>query len=156
MKSKLTTAKSDPFLMAVNGTLTLGFIISLVISFAGFLLYWTLVLRGRMLQNGIMRAMGLSLRQLIGMLTVEQLLTSGAAIVIGLVTGLTASRLFVPLFQNAFDAKQLVPPFKVMVDPIDSIRIYVFVGSTILIGLIILGYMLSRLKIHQAIKLGED
>ncbi|GMK43500.1 hypothetical protein PghCCS26_06270 [Paenibacillus glycanilyticus] len=156
MKSKLTTAKSDPFLMAVNGTLTLGFIISLVISFAGFLLYWTLVLRGRMLQNGIMRAMGLSLRQLIGMLTVEQLLTSGAAIAIGLVTGLTASRLFVPLFQNAFDAKQLVPPFKVMVDPIDSIRIYVFVGSTILIGLIILGYMLSRLKIHQAIKLGED
>ncbi|GLX70004.1 ABC transporter permease [Paenibacillus glycanilyticus] len=156
MKSKLTTAKSDPFLMAVNGTLTLGFIISLVISFAGFLLYWTLVLRGRMLQNGIMRAMGLSLRQLIGMLTVEQLLTSGAAIVIGLATGITTSRLFVPLFQNAFDAKQLVPPFRVMVDPIDSIRIYVFVGSTILIGLLILGYMLSRLKIHQAIKLGED
>lgn len=156
MKSKLSTAKSDPFLMAVNGTLTLGFIISLVISFAGFLLYWTLILRGRMLQNGIMRAMGLSLRQLIGMLTVEQLLTSGAAIVIGLVTGLTTSRLFVPLFQNAFDAKKLVPPFRVMVDPIDSIRIYIFVGSTILIGLAILGYMLSRLKIHQAIKLGED
>jgi putative ABC transport system permease protein len=155
-RSELNTAKSDPFLMAVNGTLTLGFIISLVISFAGFLLYWTLILRGRMLQNGIMRAMGLSLRQLIGMLTVEQALTSGAAIVIGLVTGLTTSRLFVPLFQNAFDAQKLVPPFRVMVDPIDSIRIYIFVGSTILIGLIILGYMLSRLKIHQAIKLGED
>ncbi len=152
----INKAKSDPFLMAVNGALTLGFLISLGISFVGFLLYWLLVLRGRMLQNGIMRAMGLSLRQLLGMLTVEQLLTSGAAVGIGLLTGYITSRLFVPVFQNAFDAKTLVPPFIVTVDPTDSIRIYIFVGVMLLIGLFILGVMLSRLKIHQAIKLGED
>ncbi len=54
--------------MALNGILTLGFLISILVTFAGFLLYWILSLKGRTLQNGIMRAMGLSLRQLIGIL----------------------------------------------------------------------------------------
>ncbi|OMF23416.1 hypothetical protein BK133_24295 [Paenibacillus sp. FSL H8-0548] len=153
---ELVDAKNDPFLMALNGILTLGFVLSILVSFIGFLLYWVLSLRGRTLQNGILRAIGLSLKQLIGMLGVEQLLTSGVAVFIGIGVGNLASLLYVPNFQIAFNPSSLVPPFKVMFDSTDLMRIYVLVGFMLLIGLGILAYMLSRLRIHQAIKLGED
>jgi putative ABC transport system permease protein len=155
-KEDLTKAKNDPFLLALNGILTLGFIISILISFVGFLLYWILSLKGRTLQNGIMRAIGLSLRQLIGMLALEQLLTSGVAIGIGVFVGNLASRLFVPNFQIAFNPSSLVPPFKVMFEAIDFIRLYSIVCFMLLLGLGILSYMLSRIRVHQALKLGED
>lgn len=155
-KELLSKAKNDPFLLALNGILTLGFIISILISFVGFLLYWILSLKGRTLQNGIMRAIGLSLRQLIGMLALEQLLTSGVAILIGVAVGNLASRLFVPNFQIAFNPSSLVPPFKVIFSAIDFIRLYCIVFIMLLLGLGILSYMLSRLRVHQALKLGED
>lgn len=155
-RTDLVTAKNDPFLMALNGVLTLGFIISILVSFVGFLLYWVLSLKGRTLQNGILRAVGLSLRQLISMLALEQLLTSGMAILIGVVVGNVASRLYVPNFQIAFNPSSLVPPFKVMFDSIDFFRLYSTVGFMLLLGIGILAYMLSRIRIHQALKLGED
>jgi putative ABC transport system permease protein len=155
-KEELSKAKNDPFLLALNGILTLGFIISILISFVGFLLYWILSLKGRTLQNGIMRAIGLSLRQLIGMLALEQLLTSGVAIMIGVLVGNLASRLFVPNFQIAFNPSSLVPPFKVMFAAIDFFRLYSIVCFMLLLGLGILSYMLSRIRVHQALKLGED
>ena len=155
-REQLASAKNDPFLLALNGILTLGFVLSIFVSFIGFLLYWVLSLRGRTLQNGILRAIGLSLRQLISMLGVEQLLTSGVAVFIGIMVGNLASKLYVPNFQTAFNPSSLVPPFTVVFEAEDMIRIYILVGFMLAIGLGILGFMLSRMRIHQAIKLGED
>ncbi|TXK80061.1 ABC transporter permease [Paenibacillus sp. N3.4] len=155
-KQMLVRSKNDPFQLAVNGVMTLGFLIAVGISFMGFLLYWILSLSGRILQFGVLRAMGISFGQLIGMLTAEQLLTSGAAVLIGVMTGNTASRLFVPLFQLSFDSSSQVPPFQVSFDPRDQIHLYLIVLVMIGTGLLLLGTMLSRIKIHQAVKLGED
>lgn len=155
-QQQIDLAKNDPFLIAINGIMTLGFLISVIISFCGFLIYWMLSLGSRTLQLGILRAMGISFSQLIGMLTVEQILTSGAGILIGIGTGQLASRLFVPLFQIAFNPNTQVPPFQVIFSAADQARLYIIVISMIVIALLLLGYMLSRIKIHQAVKLGED
>lgn len=155
-REELIKAKNDPFLMALNGMLTLGFLSSIFITFVGFLLYWVLSLRGRALQNGVMRALGLSLRQLIGMLAIEQLLTSGVSVMIGIIVGNITGRMFVPNFQIAFNPSLLVPPFRVVFESVDFMRLYIVIGIMLLIGLAILGYMMSRTRIHQALKLGED
>lgn len=149
-------SRRDPFQMAMNGVMTLGFLISILICFCGFLLYWVITLFSRVLQLGIFRAMGISFPQIIGMLISEQLLTSGAAICIGVFTGHLASQYFVPLFQLSFNPTEQVPPFQVIYNATDYIQMYVIVSSMILLGLVILGYLLSRIKIHQAVKLGED
>jgi len=62
----------------------------------------------------------------------------------------------VPNFQIVFNPSSLVPPFLVQIDPNDMVRIYWMVGIMLTIGIGILAYMLSRLRIHQALKLGED
>lgn len=149
-------AIKEPFQLAINGVMTLGFLISIVICFFGFLLYWVLSLFARTLQFGILRAMGVSFGQLIVMLAGEQALISGAAIMIGIVTGNAASLLFVPLFELSFDPSTQVPPFQVTFDPQDQVRLYWIVTVMISIGLAVLGYIVSRIRIHQAVKLGED
>ena len=149
-------AKNDPFQLAINGVMTLGFIISVVISFFGFLLYWVLSLNSRVLQFGVLRAMGISFPQLIGMLVAEQLLTSGAGVALGAAIGNLTGLLFVPLFQLSFDPTTQVPPFEVVFQWSDSVRLYTVVAFMIAVGLAVLAYLLSRIKIHQAVKLGED
>jgi putative ABC transport system permease protein len=108
------------------------------------------------LQFGIFRAMGLSVKNLIGMLVCEQILISGTAILTGIIIGGITSELFVPLLQMVYSAAQQVPPFKVAAAREDYIRIYSVVLVMLGIGLSVLGVIISRIKIHQAIKLGED
>ncbi|MDC3418005.1 ABC transporter permease [Aquibacillus salsiterrae] len=153
---KLVELKNSAFLLGLNGTLTLGFLISIVITFIGFLLYWIVTLKSRILQYGIYRAMGISMRQLIGMLTWEQLLTSGIASILGIGIGGLTGQLYVPLFQLSFDPKEQVPPFDVVFEANDEMKIYLFILFMLVIGLSILLFLLKRIRIHQAIKLGED
>ncbi|WP_078544687.1 FtsX-like permease family protein [Litchfieldia alkalitelluris] len=153
---KLVELKNSAFLLGLNGTLSLGFLISVGIAFVGFLLYWILTIQARTLQYGIYRAMGVPLRKLIAILVYEQLFTSGVAAVLGLIIGGITSILYVPLFQISFDPQQMVPPFQVIFDPSDERKIYVFVTLMLVIGLTIFILFLKKLNIHQAVKLGED
>lgn len=148
--------KNDPMVQGTNGTLTLGFIVTMAVSTIGFLIYWILSIKQRVLQFGIFRAMGLSVRKIIGMLVCEQVLISGTAILVGIIIGGIASDLFVPLLQMVYSAAQQVPPFKVAAAREDYIRIYVVILMMLTVGLSVLGFIISRIKIHQAIKLGED
>ncbi|WP_372662536.1 FtsX-like permease family protein [Cohnella sp.] len=155
-KQELVESKNDPFRMAINGVMTLGFVISMLISFFGFLLFWVLTLSGRTLQYGVLRAMGIPFIQIIGMLISEQLLTSGAAVVIGVMIGNLISEMFVPLFEMSFSTQDQVPPFDIVRQLSDYVQLYSIVGIMLTIGLLILGYRLSRIRIAQALKLGEE
>lgn len=149
-------ARTDPMYLGMNGAMTLGFIISLVITFLGFLLYWILSMRNRTFEFGVLRAIGISLSQLLGMMVWEQLLTSGMAVIAGILVGGLTSKLFVPLFQVAYNSAAQVPPFKVISAAGDRLRLYIMVGIMLAVGFAVLGNILSRIKINQAIKMGEE
>lgn len=148
--------KNDPMVQGTNGVLTLGFIVTMIICMAGFLIYWILSINRRVLNFGIFRAIGLSRGKIIGMLTWEQILISGLSIITGIVIGLLSSKLFVPLLQIANNAAEQVPPFHVVTNPADFARIYAMVFFMLAAGLTVLGMLISRIKIAQVIKLGED
>src|SRR5690625_1718915 len=154
--SQIIDLKHGSLLLGLNGSLTLGFLISLLISFIGFLLYWILTIKSRTLQYGIYRAIGISMPKLIGILVSEQVLTSGFACVLGIVGGKITSELFVPLFKVSMNVKDLIPPFAVVFDASDELKIYLFSIFMLILGSIILIGFLKRIKIDQAIKLGED
>lgn len=156
IQPKLNELKNSAFLLGLNGSLSLGFLISIMISLIGFLIYWIVTIKSRTLQYGVYRAIGISIYQLIRILIWEQLLTSGIACLFGVVIGAIASRLFVPLFQLSFNPETIVPPFNVIFDSSDEMKIYYFVISMLVIGITILIVLLRKIKIHQAIKMGED
>jgi len=155
-KNEIIKKKNDPMLQGTNGALTMGFVITMLISSIGFLIYWVLSIRSRALQFGIFRAMGLSMRNIITMLICEQILISGVAILLGIIIGGATCDLFIPLIQIAYSAEEMALPFKVFAYGGDYIKLYTIVGTMLLSGIAILAILVSRININQAIKLGED
>jgi putative ABC transport system permease protein len=148
--------RNDPMVQGTNGALTMGFTVTLGIAIIGFLIYWILSIKERVLQFGIFRAMGMSVRRIIGILAWEQILISGTAIFAGIAIGRITSRVFVPLLQIAYSARQQVPPFRVTSEIVDYFRIYGVVALMFTAGIVILGVIISRIQMHQALKLGEE
>lgn len=155
-RQELIRERNDPMLQGTNGTLSLGFLVSLGVCFVGFLLYWTFSIRERTLQFGLFRAMGMSRAGIVTMLGLEQLLISGAAVGAGFAIGRLASRLYVPLLQVVRNADESVPPLRVISMFQDQVRIAGFVTVMLMLGFGILSVFLFRIRIHQAVKLGEE
>jgi len=155
-RADIIESRSDPILQGTNGVLTVGFIVTLLICFTGFLIYWILSIRSRVLQFGIFRAMGMSMRSLLGLLVNEQFFITFTAIGLGALVGEISSRLFVPLIQMSYSAADQAIPLMIVTEAQDYRNLYVVVGSMIFICLIVLGAYISKIKIAQALKLGED
>ncbi|MDW7659576.1 MAG: ABC transporter permease, partial [Bacillota bacterium] len=153
---QITAEKNDPQLQGTNGALTLGFIVSMLICAVGFLIYWIMSVQGRVLQFGIFRAMGLGKSAVIGMLVSEQILVSGVAIVVGIMIGSLSSLLFVPLFQLVYSSADQPIPFRIISEASDSRKVFVILGLLLLLCFAVLARLILRIKIDQAVKLGED
>src|SRR5258706_2950964 len=72
----LVAARADAVLQGTNGALTMGFMVTMIVSMIGFLIYWIISIQGRVLQFGVFRAMGLSRLSVLGMIACEQVLIS--------------------------------------------------------------------------------
>ncbi|MCD7727317.1 MAG: FtsX-like permease family protein [Ruminococcus sp.] len=151
----ITSEKNDPMLQGLNGALTLGFIIIMIMCIIGFLIYWILSIKSRTLQFGILRAMGMRYREIIAMIVYEQILVSGVAVICAIVIGGIASDLFVPLFRAMFTSQKILP-FSVTALRSDYLKIYALILIMLLVGFAVLGRIISKIKISQALKLGED
>ena len=155
-EADLIALKNDPIFQGTNGVLTVGFIVVLLLCVVGFLIYWILSIRSRSLQFGIFRAMGMTLKEILSMLAVEQIFISGLSIAVGVGIGTIASRLFVPLIQIAYTTADQVLPLEIVDLASDYIRILGVLGVVMICCLGVLSYIVSKIKISQALKLGED
>lgn len=156
VSAKLVEVKNDALFQGTNGILTMSFIIILILCCTGFLIYWILSIRQRELLFGVFRAMGMTRREVIQMLVNEQIFSSGISIVIGTVIGLLASRMFVPLVQIFYASTDQAVPLEVMNQPLDMIRLFSMIGIVIVVCMVVLGRLISKINISQALKLGED
>ena len=156
MAAKLVDMKNDALFQGTNGILTMSFIVILILCCTGFLIYWILSIRQRELLFGVFRAMGMTKKEIIQMLINEQIFSSGVSIVMGAALGILASRLFVPLVQIFYASTDQAVPLQVMFQTLDMIRLFSVVAIVIIICMIVLGKLISRINISQALKLGED
>ena len=154
--AQLIQMKNDPIFQGTNGILTIGFICILLLCTIGFLIYWILSIQSRTLQFGIFRAMGMSMREVFTMLINEQIFITGVSIGAGVLVGALTSKLFVPLIQIAYSSADQVLPLEIVSLNSDYVRLFAVIGAVIVICMIILGVLISKIKIAQALKLGED
>lgn len=156
VSAKLVEVRNDALFQGTNGILTMSFIVILILCCTGFLIYWILSIRQRELLFGVFRAMGMTRREVIQMLINEQIFSSGVSIVIGTVIGLLASKMFVPLVQIFYASTDQAIPLEVVNKPLDMIRLFSIIGIVIVVCMVVLGKLISKINISQALKLGED
>ncbi len=155
-KADLIRWKNDPVTQGTNGILTVGFIVVLILCAVGFLIFWILSIRARELQFGIFRAMGMSMREILGMLGNEQLFISGISLVMGAVIGKIAARLYVPMVQLAYTTEDTIIPLEIVQASADTLRLYLVVGIVVAVCMAAISVLIHKIQIAQALKLGED
>jgi putative ABC transport system permease protein len=151
----LTQVFAAPNRQGVLGLLSVGFLAASLLTVIGFLLYALFSFRERFVQLGVLRAIGLSTRQMAAALAVEQFLV----LLIGLATGtgiaILTTYLFMPHLPVMFGSHPGVPPYVVEIAWDDITRVYLIFSLMLVTGIGLTIWSLARMKIFQAVKLGE-
>ena len=90
------------------------------------------------------------------MLVNEQIFISGGAILAGVISGILSAQLYVPLIQVGYSASSRVIPLEIISEAGDYIRLGVVIGLMLILCMGVLGVLISKIRISQALKLGED
>jgi putative ABC transport system permease protein len=137
------------------GQLSVGFIAAALLTVLGFFMYALFSFRQRLISLGILRAMGLSAGQLATLVAFELgvLILSGLGL--GTVLGVWISRLFIPYLQIGATTASLIPPYLVEIAWPAVYRITALFGLLFLAAVALLTWLLRRMRLFQAIKLGE-
>lgn len=149
--------KNDPVFQETNGLLTIGFLVALLICCIGFLIFQIMGIKERELIFGVCRAMGMTYGEMKKMLVLEQFLTSFPAAAGGVLTGILATWLYAPLIQVAYESGTNVwLPVEIICNAKDMLQLGIILILVFILCIGVIARNISRMKIAQALKLGEE
>jgi putative ABC transport system permease protein len=153
----LTIAEEQrlPQRQGLFGVLSVGFLAAALLTVMGFLFYAFFSFRRRFIELGVLRAVGLSAGQMTAFLAWELAFLVLIGLLAGTGLGIWVSKLFIPYLQVGTETSAQIPPFVVEIAWPAILRIYVLFGLLFVGALGGLTALLMRMKIFQAIKLGE-
>lgn len=153
--TKIDREQARPERQGLFGLLSIGFIASSLATMVGFLLYTIFSYRRRYVELGILRAIGLSQSSMILSVAWELGLLIVIGLALGLGIGLAVSFMYIPFMQFVSSLEGSAPPYVVSLAWTEIAQIVaLFLGTFALIMLILL-VILRRMRIFQAVKLGE-
>jgi putative ABC transport system permease protein len=153
---EILTEQRRPERQGLFGLLSVGFVASAILTVLGFLLYALFSFRRRFIEMGMLRAIGLSVRQMTMFLAAELASLISLGIGAGTIVGVFASKLFVPFLQIGSTSQANYPPFQIEIAWLSIFQIYGLFIILFAAALGVLSAILLRMKIFQAIKLGES
>ena len=149
-------SRADATQTGTFGILTVGFIISTLLTLLGFLLYSFLSFRRRLQEFGVLRAMGLSVRQMINLFMFENGFLIGMGTLVGTLLGILTGNLFIPFLQLSADQFADTPAFVIETAWGDIAKIFLVLGVVLAVAVPVSIWMLRRIRIHEAMKFGDE
>jgi ABC-type antimicrobial peptide transport system permease subunit len=141
--------------IGIFGTLTVGFLAAAILSGIGLLVYNYASLQERLFRFTVLRAVGLSLLQVVGQVTIEYMVLMVYSVVGGAVIGAWASQLFIPFFQAA-DKNVINPPMLLPMIAWEEIgRISGAFTITLVIAQVLVIAAALRGGVFQALRMGD-
>jgi len=154
--SRIEREQARPERQGLFGLLSIGFTTSSLATMIGFLLYTLFSYQRRYVELGILRAIGLSQTSMMISVAWELGLLIVMGLSLGVAIGLFVSILYIPYMQFVSNIAGIVPPYVVMIAWTEIAQIVgLFVFTFILIMAMLL-VILRRMRIFQAVKLGES
>jgi hypothetical protein len=148
--------RDDPLGSGLQGALFLGFLAALALAAIGFAVNAAVSARERLTEFALMRALGISSRQVFGLLGVEQAFLVVLGVLGGLLLGVVVAGLVVPHIVLTAQATTVEPPVIMM---IPWTPILILAGAVVaLLGLIVavLATSLRRGGLGATLRIGED
>ena len=148
--------RDAPLGAALQGALVLGFAAALVFAVIGFAVNTAVSARERVTEFAILRALGVSARQVFGLVAVEQAFLVGLGVAGGLLLGVVVTHLVVPHIVLTVRATAPYPPARVIVEWPIVLAMLAAVAALLTATLLLLVRSLRRRGLGQAVRLGED
>ena len=148
--------RNQPLEAAFSKALLFDFIIAALVISTGLVLLLYLITQQRAFEFGVLRALGLSLRQLLGALSWEQAILTGAALLMGIPLGAIVVGLALPALSRDATGQPLLPPLTL------SLHLPAFAGQGLFLlacltsALVITIIIFRRLRVQAVLRLGED
>ena len=151
-----TSLRNQPLELAFSKALVFDFIIAALVISTGLVLLLYLINQQRAFEFGVLRAMGLSLRQLLGALSWEQAILTGAALLMGIPLGAIIVGLALPALSRGSLGEALLPPLSLSVDLPAFAGQGAFLLACLIVALVITIVIFRRLRVQEALRLGEE
>jgi ABC-type lipoprotein release transport system permease subunit len=150
------TFKANPLGLGLRSVTFFGYTLTTLLSLVGFATHFYMSARQRETFYGVMRAMGLSPRQLYGSMILEQAVLILTGLALGTVLGVALNQVTLPRLPIALGAGPPVPPFRPQADWIAVGRIYVVLAIAFLLALGLATGLLWRARVHRALRIGQE
>ena len=155
-ESMLEINRVDPLVKAGwHAILVIAFGSILLLSAIGFFSHAYISYRNRRFQFALLRTLGLSTRQLITTIWVEQVLIITLGMIVGTWMGGRLSEAVMPFLSSDDYGNQVIPPFVIQVDWVNLMITY---GAMILIFAAVIGsliFLARRLVLNKMLRLGD-
>jgi putative ABC transport system permease protein len=150
------TLKANPLALGLRSVTWLGSALTLLLSLVGFATHFYLSARQREMLYGVLRAMGMSSRQLYGSLVLEQAILILAGLVLGTGLGALLNLVTLPRLPVSLSELPPVPPFAPHEDWLAVGSLYLILGVAFLLMLGIITYLLWRARIDRIMRIGQE
>ncbi|HLF71957.1 MAG TPA: ABC transporter permease [Dehalococcoidia bacterium] len=154
IETVLKKVRTDPVVRAGgSGILLLALIAAFSILALGFALTLYLGGQARTVEFSVMRAVGLSPRQVFVMIGLEYLLVAAIGLAIGTIAGLRISETMLSFLNVTEGGTRVVPPF-VLTTQWDTVAIaFVATGVAFIVGVVALAFYFLKVPVSRAIRL---
>ncbi|MCL4860365.1 MAG: ABC transporter permease [Caldilineaceae bacterium] len=151
----ITTEQAKMERVGVFGALSVGFVAAAFMAALGLLTYSYSSLHERMFIFSVMRAIGLKRPQILGQVTLEYLILTAYGAAAGVIVGVIATALFVPLFRVTGEAGTPLPPLLPIIAEEQILPLAtLFIGLMIALELITIAAAIYR-RLSTALRLGH-
>ena len=154
---ELSAVAFDPLISAGwRALLGIAFFTVLVVSAVGFLVHAKVSFDGRRAELALLRSIGLSMKQMLFLVVLEQVMVIGTAITLGIFMGARMGSTIMPYLASSGENAVVVPPMAVQIDWFGFGITFGLLGVVFLvvIGLILIS--VYRMSIHRIMRMGES
>ena len=151
-----TALQATPLVLGLRTVTSFGYILTALLSLAGFVTYFFLNTRQHSASYAVLRALGMSVRQLYATLLIEQVILILFGLLMGSILGLILSR--ITLQNLAFRTGDIaaLPPFELIIGwtTVAGVLFTLIIAFVTALGLVTLS--LWRTDIHRVLRVGEE
>jgi len=126
-----------------------------LVSGLGFVVYAYLSARRRQLEFAILRTLGFSLRQIIGLVCLEQLFVIGISMGIGTFIGLRLGPFMMVFLQLAEKGRRVLPPIVLTTDWFTIGIAYIALSVVLIVTIALVILFFSRVALHRTLRMGD-
>ncbi len=155
-RALVSILRSDSLHLSISSALTLDFIIAALLSVVGFVALFYLIAKQRAFEFGVLRAMGLSLRQLTHALGWEQGLLLALSLLLGVPLGYLVAAVTLPPLSTDDTGIPFLPPLVARLNAPLVAKQGMFLLICLLAALLATTVIFRRLRVQEVLRLGEE